>query len=310
MIAQNDGRSRIGASHIARLLSQVATEAVRQESDLPEEKSYEVLAAALSLRAIADRLHKRGYELANRTRERLTPLREEANLARLFLLPFALAKEAEKASAPTRGLALLMQWAVALMILTFCPIRITSLCHLRTDRHLKWTRPGMKGDLHLEFERRELKGEAPEILPLPRECAQLIRTYLTRFRPTLDPGDSVFVFSGRDPSRGKLRGVLADQLQSLIFKRTGFDVNPHLYRHLVHLVVLTSFPGAYAMISRVLTHRSLETAKRNYAYFDVELSHKAYHKLIRDIQLGRSKSASAAEVAYNIDREDMDDRDR
>lgn len=307
MIAQNDGRSRIGASHIARLLSQIATEAVRQEPDLPEEKSYEILAAALSLRAIADRLHKRGYEFANRTRERLTPLREEANLARLFLLPFALAKEVEKASKPTRNQALLMQWAVALMILTFCPLRITSLCELRIDRHLKWSRPGMKGELHLEFGRRELKGEAHEILPLPRECAQLIRTYLIRFRPMLDPGHSMFMFSGRTATRSKLRGVLSGQLQSLVFKRTGFDVNPHLYRHLVHLVVLTRFPGAYAMISRVLTHRSLETAKRNYAYFDVELSLKAYHKLVRDIQLGRSNPAPAADVAYNINREDMND---
>jgi hypothetical protein len=79
----------------------------------------------------------------------------------------------------------------------------------------------------------------------------------------------MYLFPGHFKDKSKLRGVLSGQLQALIFKRTGFDVNPHLYRHLVHLVVLTRFPGAYAMISRVLTHRSLETARKNYAYFDV-----------------------------------------
>jgi hypothetical protein len=64
------------------------------------------------------------------------------------------------------------------------------------------------------------------------------------------------------------------------------------------------------MISRVLTHRSLETARKNYAYFDVELSIIAYQQLIRDVQEGRASKATAAQVAYEIDREDMRDRTR
>ena len=101
-------------------------------------------------------------------------------------------------------------------------------------------------------------------------------------------GSSPFLFPGRSEDRCKQRGVLSGQLQSPDLQAHRFEVNPHLYRHLVHLVVLTRFPGAYAMISRVLTHRSLETAKKNYADFDVELSMKAYHELIRDVQSGRA----------------------
>jgi hypothetical protein len=62
------------------------------------------------------------------------------------------------------------------------------------------------------------------------------------------------------------------------------------------------------MISRVLTHRSLDTARKNYAYFDVELSLRAYHDIIRDVQSGRRKHAPATRIAYDIDREDMHDR--
>jgi integrase len=310
MIDQNDGKSRIGASHIARLLSQVAHEAVLQQPDMPADQKASLAADADSLRELADRLHKRDKVLGEKNRERLRPLRDEANLARLFLLPFALAGDAERQSAPARHDALLMQWALALMILTFCPLRITSLSQLRIDRHLVWTRPDMKGELRLEFAQGELKGDAPEVLPLPPECARLIRIYIGHFRPVLKPGRSVFLFPGSLETSGKRRGVLSGQLQTLIFKRTGFDVNPHLYRHIVHLVVLTRFPGAYAMISRVLTHRSLDTARKNYAYFDVELSLRAYHDIIRDVQSGRHTHASATRIAYDIDREDMHDRAR
>jgi integrase len=240
----------------------------------------------------------------------LRPLRDGANLARLFLLPFAVAKEVEHVQAPTAGQALRMQWALALMILTFCPLRVTSLCQLRIDRHFVWSRSGSKGELRLQFEWGELKGDLPEVLPLPAECARLVRIYMERFRPALASRSSPYLFPGRTATRAKLRSVLSSQLQTLIYKRTGFEVNPHLYRHLVHLVVLTRFPGAYAMISRVLTHRSLETARKNYAYFDVELSLNAYQRLIWDVQEGRSIKATPAQVAYEIDREDMRDRIR
>ena len=165
----------------------------------------------------------------------------------------------------------------------------------------------MKGDLHLKFGYRELKSDAPEVLPLPPECARLVRKYMDFHRPVLEPGQSPFLFPGHYEDRGKLRGVLSGQLQTLIFRRTGLDVNPHLYRHLVHLVVLSRFPGAYGMISRILTHRSLETARKNYAYFDVGLSLKAYQDLIRGVQNGDVQTASTDSVAYDIDREDMRD---
>jgi hypothetical protein len=109
MMDQNDGKSRIGASHIARLLSQVALEAVRQDPGMPADRKEALKADAQLLRSLADRRHKRDKALGQRNRARLAPLREEANFARLFLLPFAVAKQMERISAPTRGQALLMQ---------------------------------------------------------------------------------------------------------------------------------------------------------------------------------------------------------
>ena len=53
--------------------------------------------------------------LGAKNRKRLAPLRDERNLARLFLLPNKIRKEIEKKSRLTRADALLMQYAVALI---------------------------------------------------------------------------------------------------------------------------------------------------------------------------------------------------
>jgi len=125
--------------------------------------------------------------------------------------------------------------------------------------------------------------------------------YLRDYRQLIVEGETKFLFPGAPANRSKGPGTMSTQLRRLIWKRLGFYVNPHLYRHVVHLVILRRFPGAYVMISRVLTHKSLETALRNYAYFDAELSMKAYQQLVRDVQNGSSaqKSASASSIAYN-----------
>lgn len=307
MMAQNEGRSRIGASHIARLLGQVATEALETDANLTESETLDLTKVARELRELADRLHRRNKTLAQKNRDRLMPLRDEGNLARLFLLPFALAGRVNKVEYPKRRDALTLQWALALMILTFCPLRISSLCQLDLERHLVWSRPDRGGELRLVFRRRELKTDLPEVIPLPEECARLVRLYLENYRNLLIPGGSSFLFPGESAQSGKARMVLSTQLSTLIYKELGLHVNPHLYRHIVHLVVLSRFPGAYAMISRVLTHRSLETARKNYAYFDVELSMRAYQELVRDVQQGGSERAAPAEIAYGIDREAMRD---
>ncbi len=304
MMEQNGGNSRTGASHIARLVAQVAAEALRTEH-LSEEQIAILKQDRIKMRELADRLHKRVKELGAENRKRLQPLRDHANLARLFILPFAVARDVAAVGEPSRKDALLMQWALALMILTFCPLRVSSLCGLRLDRHINWSRPGMQGELRLAFAFRELKGDAPEVLPLPKECAALMRTYIQRYRPVLGAPECPFLFPGRYADRAKLRTVMSGQLQKLIHNRTGFAVNPHLYRHIVHLVVLSRFPGAHAMVSRVLTHRSLKTARQNYAYFDVELSMKAYQDLIRSVQEGRPHSGRSHDIAYGIDQEDM-----
>jgi integrase len=208
---------------------------------------------------------------------------------------------------PTPRDAQLFQRALALALLTVCPLRIGSLCALRMDRHFNWSDGFMKGDLIIEFDEGELKGDEPASLPVPKEVANLIRTYWTRFRPLQNPEDSPFLFCGRDPRRPRCKGGFSTLLTRLVFDRTRFWVNPHLYRHIVHLVVLRKFPGAYAMVARVLTHRSIATTIQNYSHYDGELAMRAYQRLVMGIQGGSScdDGPDLATIAYSLDREDQ-----
>jgi integrase len=282
------------AAVVATLLATIARDHVGQpEADVEK------------IAAIATRLRAKRTGLSSKVRERLRPLKHEPTLARLFLLPTALARSLLRKPDISPGDARLFQRALALALLTVCPLRIGSLCSIRTDRHLFWSGEAMKGDLVIEFAAGELKGDEPGSFPIPRDIANLIRIYWTRYRPLLDPGASPFLFCTKDPARPKNKGQFSMQLTGLVFARLGLWANPHLFRHVVHLVVLRRFPGAYAMVARVLTHRSIATTVKNYSHFDGEISMRAYQRLVEDVKAGgpRQHTVDAAAVAYGLDRE-------
>jgi integrase len=255
---------------------------------------------------IAGRLKGRRRSLCSKVRERLAPLKHEGNLVRLFLFPTGLIRGLMRKPTPTPNDAQLFQRALALVLLTVCPLRVGSLCSLRMDRHFNWSGAGMKGDLIIEFAEGELKNDEPASFPIPREIANLIRTYWMRFRPLQDPRGSPFLFCGRDPKRPRSKTGLSTSLTRLVFEKLQLWVNPHLYRHLVHLVVLRKFPGAYAMVARVLTHRSITTTIQNYSHYDGELAMRAYQRLVEGIKGGGSREdePDLGAIANSLDRED------
>lgn len=281
------------AAVVAKLLAVVARVVGRPKKEIK------------AIEEIAGRLRSSRKGLSSKTRERLLPLKHEPNLARLFLFPTALARSLERKKDVSLQDAHLFQRALGLALLTVCPLRIGSLCSIRIDRHLNWSNGPMKGELTIEFTAGELKGDEPASFPIPREIANLIRIYCQRFRPLLGPQGSPFLFCGPDPTRPKTKECFSTQLRNLVFERLGLWVYPHLYRHIVHLVILRRFPGAYAMIARVLTHRSIATTIRNYSHFDAELSMRSYQRLVDDVKVGntRQNAAEAAVVAYALERE-------
>jgi hypothetical protein len=239
--------------------------------------------------------------MGRKNRERLAPLRDDRNLARLFMLPGKIRKEVEARHGVRREDALLMQQAVALSILTYAPVRIGTLSILRADRHLRWSAPRMGGELVIDIDGDETKNGQSHSFPLPPDCANLIRLYLVKYHPRLVVGGNPYLFTSDLPGRPKRSDTLGKQLSRLVRRSLGLEVNPHLYRHLVHLVVLNRVPGAYAMISRILGHRSLETALRNYATEDTAIALRAYQGLVDEAAAGRVQRPTLRAIATGLD---------
>ena len=194
-----------------------------------------------------------------------------------------------------------MQLAVALIILTYAPLRIGNLAGLHVEHHLRWSGPNMTGMLVIDIDGSEVKNGQTLSFPLPADAADLIRLYLREYQPRLTGVPSPYLFPSDLPGRPKRSDTLGKQLSRLIHKSIGLEVNPHLYRHLVHIIVLNRYPGAYAMISRILGHKSLQTAIFNYSIEDIGIAMRALHGLINDVlATGSLGTPSIAAVATGL----------
>lgn len=288
-------KAKLLASEIAKLLAVVAKDYVGAPAT-----------DVAAIKGIAARLRGQRRGLCETIRERLSPLKHEPNLAKLFLLPIGLIRGLIRKPGTSVADARLFQCALALALLTVCPLRIGALCSIRLDRHLSWSAAPTKGDLIIEFAPGELKGDEAGSFPIPRDVTRLIRVYWERFRPLLNPRGSPFLFCGLFPEQPRSKTGFSAQLSQLVFDRLGLRVNPHLYRHLVHLVVLRRFPAAYAMVARVLTHRSINTTIQNYSYLDGEIAMRAYQQMVEGVKGGSSHwhEAGPRVVAYALDRDE------
>ncbi|MCH7792962.1 MAG: tyrosine-type recombinase/integrase [Planctomycetes bacterium] len=172
-----------------------------------------------------------------------------------------------------------MQMAVAIEILTMCPLRIGNLANLKLDETLFWTRPGRKGRLLLSIPSDEVKNREPIEFELPTESAQLIERYLDSYRPALfnRPGD--WLFPGK-ADRAKRPGSLGPQIKRIIYKHTGLEVNAHLMRHIGAKLFLDCNPGSYEVVRRVLVHRSIDTTTESYTGFETKSAARHFDDVI------------------------------
>ena len=287
LLEKNGNKPMRSAADVATLLGKIAKHWVKAPpADIALINRY------------ARNVMPRGEGLGRKNRLRLAPLRDPKNIVLLFLLPRKIRKDIEAKARTLRDDALLMQWAVALMILTYAPLRIGTLSILHIERNLRWSGPKMTGMLVLDIDGSHVKNGQTLSFPLPEECADLIRLYLRKYHPRLTSGPNPYLFPSDLPDRPKRSDTLGKQLSRLIHRSIGLEVNPHLYRHLVHIIVLNRYPGAYAMVSRVLGHTSLQTAIRNYAGEDMAISLRAFQGLVTDVlasgQVVRHDGSAAA----------------
>jgi len=243
------------------------------------------------LNTYASRLQPQADGVGGKNRKRLAKLRDEKNMAMLLLMPSKLIKELSAKRKPTKKDALLFQKALGLLILTSCPLRIKNLASLDTQCHFVWAAPGMNGTAVLNIPASETKTSQALSFSLPVAITSAIKVYMDRYWPLLTKSNHGFLFPGPKPGLPKRSDTLSKQLTALVKETLGFDVNPHLYRHIVHLIVLRQFPGAFEMVSNVLGHKSTQTALTNYGSENINIAMETYGNLMAD--RSRAKPSTA-----------------
>ncbi|MFQ5757479.1 MAG: tyrosine-type recombinase/integrase [Acidiferrobacterales bacterium] len=267
MLGRNDDQPTEAIYGCAMAIKAIATHHVKVSPEHLEE-----------LRRICSRIKVKIHGLRDKNRRRLRQFDDPANISEFLLLPARLEGLAKRARG--RKAAVLMQMAVAVEILTMCPLRIGNLANLRLGETLFWTGPGRKGRLLLSIPSDEVKNREPIEFELPEESAQLVARYLDEYRTLLcggNPGE--WIFPGRDGGP-KRPGSLGLQLKRIVYKHTGLEVNAHLMRHIGAKIHLDLNPGSYEVVRRVLGHRTIDTTTAFYTGFETKAAARHFDEVI------------------------------
>ncbi len=221
---------------------------------------------------------RKQLSMSEKNMTRLGALVQPRTYALLLHLPAKLMQDAAKPEQKPRAAALFAMHAVALEILTICPMRRSNLAALRLDQHLKRVRPG--APIHELFvPGGEVKNGETIPCPMPSESATLIETYLRDYRPHLAEPGNPFLFPGSG-QRVRRAQSLSVALKRLVQQEVGAEFNMHLMRHLAVYQFLRAFPGQYEVVRRLLGHRTVNTTRAFYAGLEASFAAEKFDDLV------------------------------
>lgn len=204
---------------------------------------------------------KRKAGLTSKNKRRLEQLDVEGAIRRLRLLPLQEARLAQTTRNPIRA-AKAMERAVMISILLSCGPRITTLRKIELG-WLVWRR---SGEVEIHIPAAAMKTDVPHAILLASRTAALLRDLIDEYRPRLPGSEGPFLFPGT--SGGPRSKNAAYEAIKGAAARAGFEINPHLYRHILLKIAIKKSPESAAAVSAVLGHQSLDTAYKHYGGAD------------------------------------------
>jgi hypothetical protein len=234
------------------------------------------------LKRLCSRLDQQADRYRKKNKDRLAQFDDRRNLARLLAMPDRLFEKAKVPGPKPRSSALLIQSAVAIETLLFCPMRIGNLARLDIDRHLRWVKDGRQHRLLIMIPGDQVKNSTPLSYELSGRSAEIMRIYIDEVRPTLSNTPSTAVFPKLDGST-KNPSDLSQQTQRHIFAETGLTVNAHLFRSLVSKIHNLVNAGDMATISHVLGDR-IETVMKAYSQFEQKSALDTYQSSVNMVR--------------------------
>jgi integrase len=263
------GKTSAQISHLAEVARMIARHWVHCDHDTLQQIVH--LTGRVSMR------RQRG--LTSKNRARLRQFDDRRNLERLLFYPADVMDELRRNDDGGIYVALEAEIAVAVAVLLAAPVRLANLVALRLDVHILRTRAASDCVWHLVLAAHETKNQEPREYQLGPETVAVLQEYLDRFRPRLaEPANDYIFPSGRGHKSIRTMGPA---LSRQILRRTGLEMNPHLFRHLAAKLILEATPGAYGIVQDVLGHRDAATTRNHYAGSETAAAARHFDTVMR-----------------------------
>lgn len=280
VLNRGDSEHRAGAFNMANTLRAAAKYWVKvDEAELGK------------ISRIVARLSPKSSGLTEKNRRRLMPFNDPEVVQRFLGLPQRLAAEVRGSTHRTVVDAVTAQLAVAIAILQAVPIRIKNLASLDLEEH--FIERGNR--VYVLIPGEQVKNGRPYQLELPGEVADLIAWYCLEYRDLLVEAPTTALFPG-EQGGPKKPSTLGTQITKRVQAYLGLQVNPHLFRHIAAKLYLDSRPGEYALVSRLLNHKSVATTMRAYTGTESVSVARHYQNLVQGLR-GAAGKPVAKKVA-------------
>jgi integrase len=250
--------------HIATLLKTIA----RHHLHLPEETVDQ-------MRRQCKALKPKSEGFTEKNRRCLRQFTDNKKLANLLTLGVRVIAQVARRDKLRRRDAVRVELAIAVAILLNIPLRAGNLAGLRLDRHLQFV--GDRAFLSIPSD--ETKNAVAIDTELSPLLAQLLHTYIDRYRPILNGTSSPWLFPGENNAR-RPSGGFGQQLSHFIAREVGLVMTPHQFRHLAAKLFLDLHPNEFETVRKLLGHKSIETTMRFYRELDAALAGKRYAALL------------------------------
>lgn len=214
-------------------------------------------------------------QLTGKNRERLRQFDDPENVAKLLAFP---AQESARGLNHKNALraAKCFERALAVDLFIHCTLRIGTLCKINIATDLSWA----GGKCFLSIDGSRVKNGQPLEFELPPETASLLTVYLRHYRPTLAGSEGSYLFPGRGGGP-RSHSTMRNDFTEVMHKRCGLVMNPHLVRHAIAKIVVERNPELYAVMSRQLGHKRMDTTMQNYLGTETRASGRHIDKLLR-----------------------------
>jgi len=210
---------------------------------------------------------------------RIKPVDELIKLGRAHM------RKAERApKLPPLSRAVLFRDGLMIVLLAYCPVRLSNLAMITLGRHLFRRNSGY--DLH--FSRDEVKWGQPIERSVPTDLVAAFSRYLDHYRPVLltrgglqnlrECGALWISRKGTPLHHRTIRGRIKEHTRVAF----GEHLWPHLFRDCTTTFVATEAPQQVRIVKSLLGHRKMRTSEKHYNQARSLEASRRYQQILAD----------------------------